>query len=113
VVKDEKTHWDGWGMGNDALRRDISMQSCCGCHCGDTNTKFYHIAPRAEGAKAVISQFLRTDGSSWSLKDPASLKSMRSHEMEDRERFFASILDPNMSVLEKRKIRESRQLLDH
>ena len=113
TAADEGTHWSGWGLGDDALRREISLQSCCGCHCGDTNTNYYHIAPREEGKTAVISQFLRTDGSTWSIKDPDSKDRIRSQEMEDRKKFFASLLDPNMSVSEKRKLRDARQLRVH
>lgn len=113
VAKDPGTHWDGWGMGNETLRRDISLQSCCGCHCGDTNTAFYHIAPRAAGEASTTSAFLHTDDRSWSLKDPGSLKRIRSHEMEDRVKFLESLLDPAMAVSEKRKIRESRQVRVH
>jgi hypothetical protein len=113
VAKDPGTHWDGWGMGNETLRRDISLQSCCGCHCGDTNTAFYHIAPRAAGEASTTSAFLHTDDRSWSLKDPGSLKRIRSHEMEDRVKFLESLLDPAMAVSEKRNIRESRQVRVH
>jgi hypothetical protein len=113
TAADEGTHWSGWGLGDDALRREISLQSCCGCHCGDTNTNYYHIAPREEGKTSVISQFLRMDGSTWSIKDPDSKDRIRSQEMEDRKKFFASLLDPNMSVSEKRKLRDARQLRVH
>jgi len=113
VAKDETAHWDGRGMSDDRLRREISLQSCCGCHCGDTNTSFYHIAPRAEGEAAKLSTFLRTDGRNWSLTDPATKQRLRSAEMEDRRDFFASLLDPDLSVREKRKLRDARKLLVH
>lgn len=113
VAKDDTTHWDGWGMGNQTLRRNISLQSCCGCHCGDTNTAFYHVAPRATGEASVKSVFLRTDGRSWSLKDPGSLRRIRSHEMEDRQKFLESLLDPAMPASEKRRIRDSRMIRVH
>jgi hypothetical protein len=113
VAKDDTAHWDGWGMGNQTLRRNISLQSCCGCHCGDTNTAFYHVAPRVAGEASVTSTFLRTDGRSWSLKDPGSLKRIRSHEMEDRQKFLESLLDPAMPASEKRKIRDSRMMRVH
>jgi hypothetical protein len=110
---DVNTHWDGMGMSDENLRRSVSLQSCCGCHCGDTNSEFYHVAPRREGEAAVLSKFLRTDGKYWSLKDPATKQSQRSEEMEDRRKFFESLLDPNLSAKEKRKIRESRRTLVH
>ena len=31
------------------------MQTCCGCHCGDTQTQFFHIEPRGVGEQAKIS----------------------------------------------------------
>lgn len=113
VAADENTHWDGRGLGDETLRREISLQSCCGCHCGDTNTSFYHIAPRAEGEAAAVSNFLRTNGRSWSLKDPGTKSRMRSAEMNDRKEFFASLLDPHLSHSEKKRIREARQLRVH
>jgi hypothetical protein len=33
--------------------------------------------------------------------------------MEDRRDFFASLLDPNLSVREKRKLRDARKMLVH
>lgn len=108
VAAEENTHWDGRGMNDEILRREISVQSCCGCHCGDTNTSFYHVAPRDAGEAAQLSTFLRTDGRSWSLTDPASKHRLRSSEMEDRKEFFANLLDPSMSAGKKKKLRELR-----
>ena len=106
---DPAFHWDGWGMRDSALRRAFSMQTCCGCHCGDTSTRFFHIEPRPENAEAGLSKFLRTDGSRWRPKDPADRGSFLSSEMEDRKQLFHTLLNPDLSHREIQRIRGSRQ----
>jgi hypothetical protein len=39
VHGDASFHWNGKGV-DPHLRHAFSSQSCCGCHCGDTNTEF-------------------------------------------------------------------------
>jgi hypothetical protein len=106
-------HWDGWGLNNAELRRSFSMQTCCGCHCGDTNTPFFHIAPRQAGQPATISQYLRTNGKRWRVRDPGNKRSLLSTEMEDRKRLFESILNPDLRHREIQKIRERRSGREH
>ncbi len=106
---DAAFHWDGWGMRDSALRRAFSMQTCCGCHCGDTSTRFFHIEPRAENAEAGLSKFLRTDGSRWRPKDPADRGGFLSSEMEDRKQLYHKLLNPDLSLREIHRIRGSRQ----
>ena len=33
--------------------RIFSLNTCSGCHCGETETDFYHIEPRREGEASV------------------------------------------------------------
>ena len=106
---DAAFHWDGWGMRDSALRRAFSMQTCCGCHCGDTSTRFFHIEPRPENAEAGLSKFLRTDGSRWRPKDPADRGGFLSSEMEDRKQLYHKLLNPDLSLREIHRIRGSRQ----
>jgi hypothetical protein len=101
-------HWDGWGLNNGELRRSFSMQTCCGCHCGDTNTAFFHISPREVGTPAALSRFLRTDGKRWRARDPGNRRSFLSSEMEDRKQLFESILNPNLRSRDLKKILERR-----
>jgi hypothetical protein len=48
----------GW---EESLRLGVSKNTCNGCHGGDTNTRFTHIAPRENGARSKISDFLNTE----------------------------------------------------
>ncbi len=48
----------GW---EESLRLAVSRNTCNGCHGGDTKTRFTHIAPRENGARSKISDFLKED----------------------------------------------------
>lgn len=104
VNNDKQFHWEGWGLRDDQLRHVFSAQTCCGCHCGDTGTEFFHVAPRSYGEPAALSKFLRTDGSKLRLKDPASRHSFDSTEIEDRKRLYVDLLSPDLSRLEIKKL---------
>jgi len=49
-----------WQIPNvdEQLRRNLSIQTCNGCHSGETNTFFTHIKPRSLSEEARISDFL-------------------------------------------------------
>jgi len=108
-----KDHWNGWGLRNPELRRTVSLNSCCGCHCGDTNSDFFHVFPREKGEASALSKFLRTDGTAWRIKDPQSNDRLDSHEMEDRAEFLSDILKSDMSRASKLEFRKSRGLRVH
>ncbi|MEK7951344.1 hypothetical protein [Luteolibacter soli] len=105
---DASFHWDGWGMRDEGLRRAFSMQTCCGCHCGDTSTAFFHIAPTPAETEATLSKFMRTDGSRWRPKDPSNGRGFLSSEMEDRKMLLERVLKPNPTNRELNRIREVR-----
>lgn len=102
-------HWDGWGLKGDDLRRAFSKQTCCGCHCGDTNTAFFHLAPRKTGEATVLSKYLRTDGTRWRPVDPDSKRSYLSAEMDFRKELFEAALTPNLRPSQLEEIREKRR----
>lgn len=106
-------HWDGWGLGEPELRRAFSMQTCCGCHCGDTNTEFFHVAPREGGEAAPLSKFLRTDGSRWRARDPDNGRSFLSAEMDLRRELFEAALSPGLGSREMRELQERRRRSAH
>ena len=110
---DDSYHWDGWGVNDNAMRMAFSMQTCCGCHCGDTNTAFFHVSPRSPGQAAPLSQFLRTDDSRWRLKDPSSGRTVASAEMQERLRLFETVLRPDLSISQIKAIRERRNGRGH
>jgi len=58
-------HWDGTGSGNtstfikdDKTRYFFSLETCVGCHAGETQTAFTHINPVFFGNEARLSGFL-------------------------------------------------------
>ena len=110
---DATFHWDGWGLRDEGLRRAFSMQTCCGCHCGDTSSTFFHIAPASAESEATLSKFLRTDGSRWRPKDPSNGRSFLSSEIEDRKQLFANLLNPSMTRKALDQIRGTRAARVH
>jgi hypothetical protein len=85
-------HWDGTDSTNKATfiknnnaRSDFSLQTCSGCHAGETQTSFTHVDPVFFGTQATLSGFLTgkagkggavdSDGDStngaMAVKDPA------------------------------------------
>ncbi|MFL5346252.1 MAG: hypothetical protein ACJ8AT_15800 [Hyalangium sp.] len=50
--------WRVPGVTSEA-RHTFSLNTCSGCHAGETGTDFTHIAPRAAGHASVLSAFLR------------------------------------------------------
>ena len=89
------------------------MQTCTGCHCGDTSTKFFHVAPRERGEAAELSRFLRTDGSRLRLRDPANRDGFLSSEMGDRVEIIEGVLNPDWRLSEVRDLKESRRWRSH
>ena len=108
VNNDKKFHWEGWGLRDEALRRNFSVQTCCGCHCGDTGTEFFHVAPRRVDELAPVSKFLRTDGSKLRLKDAANGRSFESSEIEDRKLLYLDVLSPGLSRAEIKRLTGAR-----
>lgn len=101
-------HWDAHSMNASKIRRAFSLQTCCGCHCGDTKTQFFHIEPRAKGEAAKLSGYLQVGGEPVVVRDPASNRQIKLQEMDERKVVFESFLNPGLSSVEVRKIRESR-----
>ncbi len=83
-------HWDGTDSTNkptfiksDNARADFSLQTCNGCHAGETQTSFTHVDPVFFGTEATLSGFLTgvagkggaidsdTTANSMGVKDPA------------------------------------------
>jgi hypothetical protein len=54
----EDFFWRAPGTASEA-RHKFSLNTCNGCHAGETGTEFTHVAPRAAGQAAVLSPFLR------------------------------------------------------
>src|SRR4029453_10544120 len=64
-------HWDRGPLVSRDARRIFSLNTCNGCHGGETGCREgLHIRPRAAGSAAQLSEFLRTDGKTHRLNDP-------------------------------------------
>ncbi|MER2564760.1 MAG: CARDB domain-containing protein [Myxococcaceae bacterium] len=50
--------WNAPGITNPDARFHFSVNTCNGCHAGDTNTAFLHVFPRNQGQVAQLSGFL-------------------------------------------------------
>ncbi len=50
--------WRAPGITNNDARFRFSVNTCNGCHAGETNTVFLHVSPRNVGQVAVLSGFL-------------------------------------------------------
>jgi len=85
-------HWDGTGTSNsstfiknDVARFNFSLNTCWGCHGGETQTGFTHVDPVFYGKEATLSGFLtghagtggaidfdgNPDDDNMTIKDPA------------------------------------------
>jgi hypothetical protein len=64
--------WDGpqpTGTIPTEIRHRFSLNTCNGCHAGETGTPFLHVSPRAAGVEAALSDFLT--GRNMPKLDPA------------------------------------------
>jgi len=62
--------WSAPGIRNPEARYMFSVNTCNGCHAGETGTPFTHISPASFGTEAALSNFL-TGGT---VVDPAGAK---------------------------------------
>lgn len=74
------TAWDHVELSTDdelEARFKVSLNTCSGCHTGETGTRFYHIAPNGRGRRPDLSPFL--------LNNPHRITDVRGIEREFRE----------------------------
>lgn len=50
--------WSAPGITNNEARFQFSINTCNGCHAGETQTPFLHVSPRSQGQVANLSRFL-------------------------------------------------------
>lgn len=56
------------GVNNPEARHKLSLNTCMGCHGGETGVFFLHVSPRSAGVEASLSSFLT--GINSSVSDP-------------------------------------------
>lgn len=102
-------HWEPIPRLTREARRLFSMNTCNGCHAGDTGCPDgMHVHPRADGAEAQLSSFLRRDGQPNAFPDPGwTNEAIRLTEMEDRAAILAAFLEPT----DRRRVDSLERLL--
>ena len=88
-------HWEIGGAVSPDARRIYSLNTCNGCHAGETGCRDgLHVHPRTAGTAARLSEFLRTDQQPLRVADPARhAEKVEYREMEDRAAIFAALLE--------------------
>ena len=87
-------HWNLQRGVDHPTRRIFSLNTCTGCHAGETGCATgLHVAPRMEGVAAGLSAFLRTDGKPLQIRDPVAAQPVEFREMEERATIFAALLN--------------------
>jgi hypothetical protein len=89
-------YWERGPLVSREARRIFSLNTCNGCHAGETGCPDgLHIHPRTEGSAALVSDFLRTDNQTHRVNDPDAPDSpVEYREMQDRADILAALLKP-------------------
>lgn len=61
LLETELFQWDFGFKHDEKIRKHLSINTCNGCHGGETQTEFTHIKIRREGVSSYISHFLQKE----------------------------------------------------
>ncbi|MDC0712284.1 CARDB domain-containing protein [Stigmatella sp. ncwal1] len=86
-VPDETFFWRAPSVSVEA-RHKFSLNTCSGCHSGETKTDFTHILPRAAGQASNLSLFMR----GISVKDPLGNVTRTFNDMGRRAEDMAALV---------------------
>jgi hypothetical protein len=102
-------HWDLGPKVSREARRIMSLNTCNGCHAGETGCRDgVHVHSRNAWETAQLSDFLRTDNKPLRLSDPAEQGAkIEYHEMADRAAILAALVEPK----ERKQLDELRDVL--
>lgn len=70
------------------VRHKFSVNTCSGCHAGETATDFVHVAPRRSGETAALSPFLRGG----TVVDPVSGTARSFNDLARRSQDLAALV---------------------
>jgi hypothetical protein len=70
------------------VRHKFSVNTCSGCHAGETGTDFVHVAPRQAGQTSALSAFLRGG----TVVDPVSGTSRTFNDLARRSEDLATLV---------------------
>ncbi|HKU38606.1 MAG TPA: hypothetical protein VJR89_10680 [Polyangiales bacterium] len=79
-------YWTAAGLGDSELRHKFSLNTCSGCHGGETSTSFFQVFPRAAGEQSRISDFL----TGVSMRDPVTGEARPYNELARRRQLLES-----------------------
>lgn len=80
--------WNPPGVKNPEARHLFSLNTCNGCHAGETQTTFLHVNPRSKGQEAQLSGFLTGE----TINDPITGKQRKFGDLARRGEDFAALL---------------------
>jgi hypothetical protein len=83
--------WNGIGVFNNEARHKFSLNTCNGCHGGETNTGFLQVSPRSPGQESFLSGFMTgTD-----VFDPFSGQVRRLNDLGRRNADLKALVCPS------------------
>jgi len=82
--------WTAPGIANAEARHRFALNTCDGCHLGETGTTFLHVSPRSPGQPAALSAFVTGTGDA-GVEDPGGLVH-RFNELERRATDLSNVL---------------------
>lgn len=77
-------HWEASGVQDPEARRLFSVNTCDGCHGGETFTSFFHVFPRAAGEQSALSTFL----TGIAVRDPVTGEEHTYNELRRRRQLL-------------------------
>jgi hypothetical protein len=80
--------WNAPGITNPEARHKFSLNTCNGCHGGETNTPFLHINPRIAGRASELSAYLTGE----TVRDPGTGAPRRLAELGRRRQLLESVV---------------------
>jgi hypothetical protein len=82
--------WSGVGVLNNEARHKFSLNTCNGCHGGETNTRFLHVNPRFPGNETFLSGFM----TGIDVQDPFSGQFRRLNDLGRRNADLKALVCP-------------------
>jgi hypothetical protein len=83
-------YWKSTGISSAELRHKFSLNTCDGCHGGETATSFFHVFPRSAGSQSQLSTFLTGAVE----RDPSTGEDRPYNELARRRQLLESIVCP-------------------
>lgn len=86
-ITQPQTFWRAPGV-NPEARFQFSVNTCSGCHAGETGTPFLHISPRGPGQVAQLSSFLTGK----TMSDPVTAQPRTFNDLDFRASSIGAVL---------------------